>query len=248
MPSSTFAGTGTALVTPGSPRGNPDQPFSSAARRARTWRAAVGKPRAALDQLAQAGADEVIPAAAAHVLALELVVEPAVLEDDYERHLRRGDLVEERVEAPHLDARADDATERGARILLNGSLARLPLDAKRGRADADELVGADERLDDAHAVDVRAVRRREIGDAEARPGGELERRVTSRDRRIGEAHRAVISETHVHGPGVGELEDEALAGVDALGDDDHEGIGRLLLEPRPPRGPVLITQVARRHR
>src|ERR1700722_20420388 len=46
-------------------------------------RAAVGSARAALDQLAQAGADEVIPAPAAHVLAFEIVVQAAVLEVEF---------------------------------------------------------------------------------------------------------------------------------------------------------------------
>src|SRR5262249_46661614 len=43
-------------------------------------RAAVGGARATLGELAQTGPDEVVPAAAAHVLALELVVQPDVLE------------------------------------------------------------------------------------------------------------------------------------------------------------------------
>src|ERR1700722_16125068 len=46
-------------------------------------RAAVGSAKAALDQLAQAGADEVIPAPAAHVLAFEIVVQAAVLEIEF---------------------------------------------------------------------------------------------------------------------------------------------------------------------
>src|ERR1700722_13151999 len=46
-------------------------------------RAAVGSARAALDQLAQAGADEVIPAPAAHVLAFKIVVQAAVLEIEF---------------------------------------------------------------------------------------------------------------------------------------------------------------------
>jgi len=56
-----------------------------------SW-AAVGGAGAALGQLAQAGADEMIPAAAAHVLAVEFVVEAAVLEGELARVVvQRGD-------------------------------------------------------------------------------------------------------------------------------------------------------------
>jgi len=46
-------------------------------------RAAVGGAGTFLGEFSEAGADEVVPAAAAHVLALEIVVEAEVFEGEF---------------------------------------------------------------------------------------------------------------------------------------------------------------------
>src|SRR6202035_2745215 len=70
---------GDRLVKPSSPRGPGSTVLLGGAAGKVTW-AAVGSAGAAFGQFAQAGTDEGIPAAAAHVLALELVVQTAMLE------------------------------------------------------------------------------------------------------------------------------------------------------------------------
>src|ERR1700688_2312144 len=117
--------------------------------------AAVGSAGAALDQLAQAGANEVIPAAAAHVLALELVVQAAVLEVDL-----AGAVVDRR----------DGERRLGADpVFHEGALGHRPANGRRAR----RLVDADEerRLIRHHREPQLA-----IGQARARhrapPGGE----------------------------------------------------------------------------
>src|SRR5450631_2501112 len=78
-------------VTPGSPRGSGSAILLGGAP-GKVSRAAVGSAGATLGQLTEAGSDEVIPTAAAHVLALELVVQAAVLEGQLARAVvERGD-------------------------------------------------------------------------------------------------------------------------------------------------------------
>src|ERR1700722_4044639 len=89
-------------------------------------RAAVGSARAALDQLAQAGADEVIPAPAAHGLAFEIVVQAGVLE---------GEFAGAGIDRP------DGECWLGANpVLHEGALNHRPADGGR----AGRLVNADE--------------------------------------------------------------------------------------------------------
>src|SRR5207302_7422949 len=88
--------------------------------------AAVGGAGTALGELPQAGSDEVVPAAAAHVLALELVVEAEVLEGEL-----AGTVVEGR------DREGGLCTDP---VLHEGALGHRPADGGRaGRlADGDQ--------------------------------------------------------------------------------------------------------------
>src|SRR6478735_4526581 len=85
-----------------------------------SW-AAVGSAGPALGQFREAGADEVIPTAAAHVLAVEFVVEAAVLEGELagvvvERGDREGRLRTNPVR--HEGALDDSPADRGRRRRL----------------------------------------------------------------------------------------------------------------------------------
>src|SRR5664279_1502260 len=119
-------------VTPGSPPGEPGSAILLGGAAGEVSRAAIGSAGAALGQLAEAGADEVIPTAAAHVLALELVVQAAVFE---------GQLAGAVVECGDGERRLGSDP-----VLHEGALEHGPADDRRaGRfVDADEqrwLVG-----------------------------------------------------------------------------------------------------------
>src|SRR5437899_825610 len=108
---------GTARSTAGVSPGKPVSAVLLGGAAGEIPRAAVGGARAALSQFAQAGADEVIPAAAAHVLALELVVKAAVL---------KGELAGAVVE------RRDGERRLGTHpVLHEGAVGHRPADGRR---------------------------------------------------------------------------------------------------------------------
>src|SRR5450631_396019 len=107
---------GDRLINPSSPRGPGSTVLLGVAAGEVTW-AAVGSAGATFGKFAQTGTDEVIPAAAAHVLALELVVETAVLEVEL-----AGTIVD----------RHDGECRVGAHpVLHEGALGHGPADGRR---------------------------------------------------------------------------------------------------------------------
>ena len=86
---------------------------------------------------------------------------------DDQRHVGLSKARAERIEATHLETATEDATEVLGDRDRRPKLARLQIDRQRGRADANHLAALEEGVVDADAVDIRAVRRVEIGDADA---------------------------------------------------------------------------------
>ncbi len=93
---------------------------------------------------------------------------------------RRGKALEQWEESPHCTTLGQERTEarrvgRGLRLLL-----RLTRHEQRAASDRHPLAAHDERLDDEHTLDERAVLRAEIANVETRTR-DLERDVASRD-------------------------------------------------------------------
>ena len=108
--------------------------------------------------------------------------------DDH-RDRRGREALAERVELAHLGALADEAAEARRRREHDLLDAGEQIDPDRRLAELHLLAAATDGVEDHQPVDVRPVRRREIGDAEARPL-KLERRVAARDHPIGELELA----------------------------------------------------------
>src|SRR5262249_9501821 len=104
-------------------------------------------------------------------------------------HVTRGETLEQRIEAAHLEASADEASESRIRGNLDTRGRADEVHAKRGLAHPDDLTALAQCFHHAHSVHERAVGRPEVGDSKV-PIREIERRMPPRDLFIGEAKRA----------------------------------------------------------
>ncbi len=139
---------------------------------------------------------------------------------------RGGDPRAQRVDAPHLEARADDVPEPDVARLLRARRAGR-IDAELGRSDADGLASREIGLSDTHALDERAVLRVEVADAHG-PRDELERDVATRHLSVGEAQIARWTLADEDALGLCTIEHDTRPRVRSAHDDDGERVrGRL---------------------
>ena len=150
----------------------------------------------------------------------ELLLAGARLPFQDHRDVGHGEAGEERIETTHRRAGPEGAAEARLRRQRRSGGSALRLHAQRRVADAHHLAAAQVRLADGDAVDIRAVARVEVGDAQL-AGDDVERGVPARDVRIRQPQLARRTLTDEHARG-GAFVDEQLASlVDPL-DHAHE--------------------------